>query len=196
MVTETLPATIVARLEALGADLMACVRQHRDAPLSELERSVLDRIWAAQSGLLEAVVWASTTSLAPSQQRVRLDCPACGARTGFDSERPRLVRTICGPIHLERPWYVCAGCGQGWSPTDTVLGLAPRARLSVGLQAWLGRLGAATTFVQGAALLHELSGQAVSREAMRQHSERQGRALAAAQEQAGARVLASGEAAE
>jgi hypothetical protein len=74
--------------------------------------------------------------------------------------------------------------------------VAPRARISPGLDGWLAELGAATAFAPAARLLEALTGLRVSDETVRQHSERQGAALAAAQQAAIARVRATGEAAE
>lgn len=196
MTAETLPEAMLARLLQLGGALRAVAQQHRDASLAVLERAVLEQVRGAQGGLLEAVVERSTTSLTPSQQRVRLDCPGCGQRARVRDWRARRVRTVCGPIRFERPWYHCAGCGHGWSPADATLGLAPRARLSVGLQAWVSELGLETVFRQGSRLLAELSGQAVSPESVRRHSQRQGAALAAALAAAGTQALATREAAE
>jgi hypothetical protein len=196
MTTEALPAGMLARLEALGAELIACAREHRDAPLAKLEQAVLARVRAAQGGLLEEVVERSTTSLRPQQARVRLDCPGCGERAGVQDWRTRRVRTVLGRIRFERPWYVCGACRHGWSPTDATLELEPRARLSVGLQEWVGEVGAETAFRQGRRLLARLTGQQFSKETIRRHSQRQGAALAAAQVAASAQVLRTREAAE
>jgi hypothetical protein len=196
MTTETLPDGMLARLVGLGTALLEVARRHRDARLEVLEHAVLERVRAAQGGLLEEVVGRATTALGPSQQRVRLTCPTCGQRAKVRDWRVREVRTTCGPIRFERPWYHCAACRQGWSPADRTLGLPPRARLSRGLQRWVGEVGLETAFRQGSRLLGELSGQAVSRETVRRHTERQGLAVAAALEQAAATVLRTREAAE
>jgi hypothetical protein len=74
--------------------------------------------------------------------------------------------------------------------------VAPRARLSAGLDCWLAELGAATAFAPAAGRLERLTGVPVSAETLRQHSERQGAALEATQQAAIAHVLATGEAAE
>jgi hypothetical protein len=76
------------------------------------------------------------------------------------------------------------------------LGVAPRARLSGGLDAWLADLGAATAFVPAARLLERLTGLRVSDETVRQHCERQGAALELVQQAAIRQVAATGEAAE
>jgi uncharacterized protein UPF0236 len=195
MTAEALPAPILARLLALGEVLVGVARQHRDAPLEALEQAVLERVRAAQGGLLEEVVRQSTTSLAPPQQRVRLDCPACGRRAKARDWRARRVRTVCGPIRFERPWYVCPACRHGWSPADAALGLPPRARLSAGLRDWVMEVGVETTFKRGERQLRELTGQAVSRETIRRHCQRRGEALARAAAGAAAQVLRTREAA-
>jgi hypothetical protein len=118
---------------------------------------------------------------------VRLACPACGTRTRVQAWRARTVQTVLGPIHFDRPWYVCGTCEHSWSPTDATLELPPRARLSVGVQAWLGAVGAETTFRSGRRLLEQLTGQRVSQESVRRHSQRQGAALADAHAAASAR---------
>jgi hypothetical protein len=74
--------------------------------------------------------------------------------------------------------------------------VAPRARLSAGLDEWLADLGAATAFVPAADLLERLTGLRVSAETGRQHSEQQGAAREAAQQVAITQVQATGEAAE
>ena len=193
MTAETLPESMLTRLLALGAELVAVAHRHRDASLEVLEREVLERVRAAQGGLLEAVVERSTTSLAPTQRRVRLACPGCGQRARVRDWRGRTVRTVCGAIRFERPWYVCAACGHGWSPADATLGVAPRARLSTGLRAWVMEVGAETAFKQGGRLRAELTGLAVSKETIRRSCQRQGQALAQAEAAAAARVLATRE---
>jgi len=193
---ETLPGSMLAGLEALGAALLDVARAHPNGTLATLEAAVLEQVRAAQGGLLEGVVARATGSLAPSQQRVRQACPRCGRRARVRDWRPRTVRTACGPVHPERPWYRCGAGRPGWSPTDATLGLAPRARLSRGLQRRVGEVGLETASRQGGRRLATLSGQEVSRGTIRRHTERQGQAVAAAPEQAAATVRRSREAAE
>ena len=55
----------------------------------------------------------------------------------------RLLEGVQSPIvTLERPWYRCGDCGQGWSTVETTPGVAGRTRVSAGLRDWLVRLGA------------------------------------------------------
>ncbi len=194
---EAVPASIVAGLEQLGEQLAAWVLTHRDAPLATHEEGVLAAMRAALPALLEAVVQESTTALAPEQQRLRAACPDCGTRTQARRQwRRRTVSTRCGALHYERPCYWCRGCQRGWCPADATLAVAPRARVSAGLDAWLGDLGALAPFRTAAGLLHRLTGVAISAETLRQYAERQGAAREAAQQAAAARVLTTRAAAE
>lgn len=194
---EAVPASIVAGLEQLGARLADWVQAHRDAPLATHEEGVLAAVRDTLPALLAAVVQESTTAVAPEQQRLRAACPACGTRTAARRQwRRRAVTTRCGPLAYERPCYWCRGCQRGWCPADTTLAVAPRARVSAGLDRWLGDLGALAPFRTAAALLHQLTGVAVSSETLRQYAERCGSGLEAAQQAATARVLATRAAAE
>jgi hypothetical protein len=195
-VCETLPAPMLARLSALGAELATVAQRHRDAPLEDQERAVLEAVRGALPELLGAVLRLSLSSLDPRQGRLRHACPACGAKARVQGWRERRVRTICGEVAFERPWCVCPGCGAGWSPADAALGLAPRARLSAGLDAWVARVGAqATSFARAGGLLGLLAGLDVGPETVRRRAERTGAALEAGQQAAIAHVAAEREAA-
>ena len=190
---EALPVSILARLSALGAELAQWAQQHRDAPLVEQEAAVLAAVRTALPDLLGAVVRLSVTALDPGVTRVRRRCPTCDGRTRVQSWRPRRLQSICGPLTVSRPWYHCRRCQHGFSPVDQTLDLAPRARLSDGLRAWVVRLGATTTFREAAALLTELTGLVVAPDTVRAQSEQCGSALAAAEQAAVAQVLATQE---
>jgi hypothetical protein len=143
---NTLPPPIVAALETLGSELVTWAQDHRDSTLVDQEQAVLERVRAALPRLLGAVLTLSTRKLEPGLRRLPETCPTCGRRCRRPSWRRRWVTTICGRVTWERPWYHCRGCRHGWSPVDQTLGVAPRARLSGGLQQWLAELGAATDF--------------------------------------------------
>lgn len=194
--TEALPAVIVARVMALAAELGVISRRQRDASLADHEVAVLAAVREALPALLTAVVEAATSPLDPGVATVGHRCPRCGERVRVDSWRPRQVRTVCGSITLQRPWYHCRPCGRGFSPVDVTLTVPPRVRLSAALTGWLVRLGATTTFREASALLAELTGLDVAADTIRAQSTRCGMRLAAAQDEAIAHVLATQEAAE
>ena len=188
---NTLPPPIVAALETLGSELVTWAQDHRDSTLVHQEQAVLERVRAALPRLLGAVLTLSTRKLEPGLRRLPETCPTCGRRCRRPSWRRRWVTTICGRVTWERPWYHCRGCRHGWSPVDQTLGVAPRARLSGGLQQWLAELGAATDFAEAQGWLERLGGVHVAKETVRAQAERQGAALEAAQQAASAQVEAT-----
>src|SRR3954453_16693344 len=170
----TLPPTIVAALDALGGELVDWAQDHRDSTLADQEQAVLERVRAALPALLGAVLTLSTRALDPGLRGLPQRCPTCAQRCRVQSWRPRRVTTICGRVTWERPWYVCRGCGPGWSPVDQTLGLAPWARLSAGVQQWLAELGAATDFAEAQTWLERLGGVHVAKETGRAQGGREG----------------------
>ena len=179
---RTLPPDMVAALEQLGLELTRWAQTHRDSSLAEQEQAVLSRVRGALPQLLGTVLHLSTRKLDAGLRRTRERCPACGTPCRVQSWRGRQVMTICGRVSWERPWYVCRGCRQGWSPVDPTLGLAPRERLSEGLQEWLARLGAEVDFAEAQDWLERLAGLHVAKETVRQHAEQQGARLEQAQQ--------------
>jgi hypothetical protein len=195
--TRTLPEQIVAVLSALAEDLGDWGGQGQDRTLAEHEAAVLERVRRVLPLLLRAVVEVSTSGLQPRLARGRQPCPQCRTLCGPQGRsRARQVATQCGVLELERPWYHCRRCGRGWSVTETVLGLQPRARVSAGLQAWLVQLGASAPFREAAEVLEALTGLALGAETLRRYTEQAGAALRAAEGAAVAQVERTREAAE
>jgi hypothetical protein len=193
--SEALPGSIVAQLEALGHALAEVARAHRDGTLATLEEATLAAIRAAMPGLLGAVLQEGTTSLKPGGIGRTRACASCGGRCRVEGWRGRAVTTVCGTVRVARPWYHCRRCGRGWSPTDRSWGLAPRERISAGLAEWLIDLGASTSFADAARELAKLTGLMVSAETIRQHTEQRGTEIEAADAEAARAVPATREAA-
>ena len=138
---RTIPEEIVAATTVLAEELAAWCAQGRDRTLAEHETAVLARVRKVLGRLLGAVVTEATTDLDPRLRRARQACPSCRRKVKPHQGRARQVQTRCGTLNLERPWYHCERCGHGWSAVETTLGVAPRARVSVGLAAWAARPG-------------------------------------------------------
>jgi hypothetical protein len=194
--SRTLPEQIVAAVTELAEELAAWVVEGRDRALAEHERAVLARVRRALPRLLEAVVGEATSELGPRVRAAARACPTCGRKVRAHQERARQVLTTCGAVDLARPWYHCAPCGRGWSAVETTLAVAPRARVSAGLEGWAVRLGAAVPFREAAELLAELTGLEPGAETIRRHTEAAGAALRAAEDAAVAEVEQAREAAE
>jgi hypothetical protein len=188
LLRESLPETMLTQLKALGTVLMAVTKQHRDGSLATLELEVLEAVRASLPRLLEEVLKRSTSDLQPTVAHWQQPCPNCGERTEAQSWRPRTVRTLCGKITFERPWFVCDQCGHNFSIVDRTMQLEPRARLSEGLQESITGLGASTSFVEAAYWLEKLTGLKVSDETIRQHTEHRGNDIEVVQQLAGEQV--------
>ena len=141
---DTLPAAIVPAVQAFTGALAEHVRTHPNASLVAHEQGVLDVWRAAAPAVLTGVLQAATDGLAAPEprRRSRSACPTCARRRRPQSGqgRSRTVLTRLGPVTLTRPWHHCRPCQTGWSPSDQVLGLAPRQRTSPGLQQGCTRL--------------------------------------------------------
>lgn len=179
-----LPAAIVAACLALAQPLAAWSRTHPDQPLAEHEQGVLAIVRTQVPALLGAVLAVATQDLHPAITTVARRCPGCDGRLPVHEQRARTVQTVGGALTLARPWYHCRSCRQGFSPADRTLGIAPHARLSDGLQAWVVRLGATLPFAEAATLLADLTGLAVAADTVWTHTGAAGRTLRAAEQAA------------
>ncbi len=188
LLADSLPETMVTQLEALGTALLSVAKEHRDASLAVLEEQVLTVVRSYLPGLLEEVLKISTMALQPALSHWQQPCPKCGRRSPAQSWRRRTVKTVCGSISFERPWFVCHYCQHNFSTVDATLQLEGRVRLSEGVREWLIGLGATTSFVEAAEWLRRLTGLEVSAETIRQHTERRGQEFEAVQRLATERV--------
>jgi hypothetical protein len=192
---ETLPERMIAVLEALGKQLAAMTQEQRGASLAQLEVQVLGAVQAALPDLLGEVVRGSVPELQSPACHRKQRCPRCGRGVRVQSWRPRTVRTMCGAVRYERPWYSCRSCHQGFAAADERLGLPPATRLSAGLHTWLVELGGHTDFREAAWLLHRLTGLEVTAETIRQRTDAAGMELEAEAQRASAEVERTQEAA-
>ena len=193
---EPFPNKIVAQSLTLGRELSDFADQHRDQPLADLERGVLDLVRKALPHLLGQVLKQSLSALDSSGVRISRRCPVCSERTRLKSWRERKVLTLCGKISFSRPWYICKKCKQGFSPVDQSLELKERSRLSPEIRALLVDLGAKTSFTEAKELLEKLTGLQVAKETIREHTERAGACLEEAKAAAAAKVERTREPAE
>jgi hypothetical protein len=193
---ETLPEKMIAVLEELGKQLAAMTEEQRGASLAILEEKVLGAVRAVLPDLLGEVLRESIRELQPPACHWRQSCPRCGGHSvGVHSWRLRTVRTVCGAVRYERPWYSCRSCRHGFAPADVRLGVQRSARVSTGLETWLVDLGGHTDFREAAYLLKKLTGLEVSAETVRQWTEQEGTVLETEAQRAGAEVERTQEAA-
>lgn len=84
------------------------------------------------------------------------DCP-CGQKARYVDRRAKTFQTILGPLRLERAYYHCRHCEQGFCPRDEALNLV-QTSLSPAVTRMVGAVGAMVSFQEGGELLRELAG--------------------------------------
>ena len=111
------------------------------------------------------------------EQGPHLPCP-CGAEARLAGRRPKTFTTALGALTLERAWYHCERCRQGFSPRDRALGMDDTC-LSPAALRMMGIAAARTSFAGASALLRELAGLTLAPKTVERHAEALGREVAA-----------------
>jgi hypothetical protein len=189
------PESIVAVTQELASSLAEWCGEGRGRALEAHEAAVLERVRGVLGKLLGAVLAETTPGLDRRARWGQAACPTCGRATAPGGWRERTLATRCGTVTVPTLRYRCGRWRRGWSGLEATLGVAARARMSAGLEAWVAPLGGLTDFREATALLAEYTGIALGAETVRRHSERVGTALADAEDAALATVERTREAA-
>ena len=151
---EQLVTTMTARMAHITRTLGTWV-QEAPHDLQAIEEHVLRLVKELGATLLAGLC----TLLTPAHPARTVPCP-CGHAAAYQRQRPATVTTILGSLTVERPYYLCATCGQGQHPLDAELDLCAGSR-SAGLDELLALLGAthdsfadATTVLERLTLVH------------------------------------------
>lgn len=115
----------------------------------------------------------------PREQRA-VPCP-CGQRARYRELRRKQILTAIGPVHLQRPYYVCAHCHKGQFPLDAQLDVEDTA-FSPGVRRMLARVGHDGPFDQGRQHLELLADLTVTTNAVERTAEAIGQDMAAQEE--------------
>jgi len=107
---------------------------------------------------------------------------SCGGVARYQGRREKLFLTALGELILNRAYFHCSTCHQGFFPRDLALDLEG-TWLSPGVRRMVGMAGSAVSFEEGSTLLHELAGISCSAKLVERTAEGIGAAIAA-QEQA------------
>ena len=102
---------------------------------------------------------------------------ACGAPARYVDRRAKTFTSVLGPLVLERAYYHCAACAEGFCPRDRALGLEDSS-LSPGVVRMVGQVGATVSFDEGHAFLRELAGVDVPTTHVERAAEALGREIA------------------
>lgn len=144
----------------------------------ELERQCRD-LGLAVAHELVALLWPRYGT---GDQGPAVRCP-CGGTRRRRGLRPRTVRDLMNrPLTVERVYYFCAACGQGWLPLDEALGL-PRAAVTPGLLAVAVTCGSVAPPEEAAELLTEVAGITLSPKSIERYTKAAGQATEQAVDQ-------------
>jgi hypothetical protein len=106
---------------------------------------------------------------APDEFEREVPCP-CGQRARFHQMRPKQLVTVLGPIHIERPYYLCSACHNGQSPRDAELDAAS-TEYSPGVRRMMAEVGSQTSFERARQQLELLAGIEVTAKAVARQAE-------------------------
>jgi hypothetical protein len=147
--------------------------------LEELEQRTLAAVRALGQALLTGVCAVAAAGARPREQ----PC-GCGGVARYVRQRSARVLTVLGGIRIVRAYYHCPQCRCGHAPLDRQLGYCAGST-SAGLEEVLALLGAtADSFEEAATLLDKLTLVRVCPNLARAATERLGRAVQAAEQQA------------
>lgn len=125
-------------------------------------RQMSQQFMQTRSGLLGGCLQELATKLTISyQEQEQALCPHCGKTLKRHSVNAKTVHTLQGSITLQRPYFYCRSCKEGFYPMDEALELADEA-YQYDMQEKMLRLGIESPYAISAELFKELTGLSVS----------------------------------
>ncbi len=110
-----------------------------------------------------------------------IPCPTCPEAARCVAYRGKSLVSLLGPVRLERPYYHCAACGQGFCPWDGVLGVTAAA-LSPAAEEVACLAGVQASFAEASEkVLPKLAGLRLAESTVERTTEAAGLRLAAGQ---------------
>ena len=101
----------------------------------------------------------------------------CHQPARLAGRKAKTFQSVLGPLTLERAYYHCAACQQGFCPRDRQWGLEGGS-LSPGLLRMVAAVGATVSFQEGSQLLEELAGVKVDAKQVERRAEALGLEIA------------------
>ena len=124
--------------------------------LEALESAVRRQALRLAAHAVEQRLNADHSDGEPSQRA----CPG-GPLARYAGRREKTFASALGPLTLERAYYHCTGCRQGFCPRDRQLGLEDTS-LSPAVTRMVAAVGAMVSFEEGSQLIRELAGVTVN----------------------------------
>ena len=101
----------------------------------------------------------------------------CGQNARYVDRRGKTFTSVLGELQLERAYYYCAACQQGFCPRDQALGLEGSA-LSPAVLRMTGTVASLVSFQEGSDLMKELAGVEVNAKMVERAAEELGAEIA------------------
>jgi len=119
-------------------------------------------VWAPRQGLTGGLVEALVEQrYQQDQAQQQAACPQCGRSVAARGVVRRTLETLVGEVELNRPYFYCVPCGQGFAPLDATLGVAPGHK-QFDLQQAAAKLTAEVPYETAEELFRELTGVELS----------------------------------
>lgn len=100
----------------------------------------------------------------------------CGQSARYVDRRRKTFMSVLGELNLERAYYYCAACQEGFCPRDRALGL--EGLLSPGVLRMTGAVASLVSFQEGSELMKELAGVEVNPKMVERAAEELGAEIA------------------
>jgi NADH pyrophosphatase NudC (nudix superfamily) len=108
-------AELKARLKAEADAAIEALLAQRKAP-AEASLADIERVVRAASLKFEQALTTELVAESAAELPAWPNCPQCGQKMKNKGKRRRRVVTETGEVEIERHYYHCAGCGQGFFP--------------------------------------------------------------------------------
>ena len=168
----TLSAEVLAEVEQfIGKQAVAAL------DLEALENAVRREALRIAGKAIEQWLNEDTSDHAGSQ----LICK-CGQQARFAGRRRKSFESVLGTLELERAYYHCAHCGEGFYPRDRQFGVE-NSSVSPAVARMICSVGALVSFEEGSQLLSELAGVKVTPKQVERTAEALGEQIAADEKQ-------------
>jgi hypothetical protein len=113
---EELRAQMMAAAEGVIEKLLAGTKEKEELSLSDIERLVRR---AGQNVMQELT---GTLANAEAQGQESRICSKCGRKTRYKGQKKRDLITGTGEVSLERGYYYCPTCREGFFPPGPTMG--------------------------------------------------------------------------
>lgn len=168
---ERFVAEMARQMTELAQRVYRWVRAH-DRTLEAIEAEIRPLISELGAGVLAGLCQVQAPTYPPDT----VECP-CGHHAHYQRQRAARVKTLLGPVQVERPYYLCATCHHGQTPLDQVLQICAGS-ISAGLEEVLALLGTLVPYDQAVFVLEKLTRLSVSPTIVKAATDRVGHLVA------------------